>query len=53
MVKCSGPCNQGRLPCPTPELCGEEAQRRRVYWEDVVVATLAAVFVALVWLGVL
>lgn len=20
-MTCSGPCNQGRLPCPTPEAC--------------------------------
>jgi len=22
MTKCSGPCDQGRKPCPTPEACG-------------------------------
>lgn len=20
-MSCNGPCNQGRLPCPTPEAC--------------------------------
>jgi hypothetical protein len=21
-MSCTGPCNQGRQPCPTPEACG-------------------------------
>lgn len=47
---CNGPCQQGRMPCPTPEACEVEADEREFYgrehWLDmlqgaVVVAVLA------------
>lgn len=57
MSGCTGPCNQGRLPCPTPAACGleepPEHDHARVVLMDLLVAAVAfAVVVGIVVLWV-
>jgi len=51
MNKCHGPCEQGRLPCPTPEACelSEVDRADRL----LVLMVVAAAVVATVVLGLL
>ena len=52
---CNGPCQQGRVPCPTPEACEVDAEEPnfygRQYWCEVLTdAALTACVAALVML---
>lgn len=56
-IQCSGPCNQGRIPCPTPGAC--EVQEPdfygREHWLDIVqgVVVVAALAGSAILAGVL
>lgn len=46
---CHGPCQQGRLPCPTPEACEVEEEPDfygREHWLDIVQGAVVAAVVA-------
>ena len=45
MSGCSGPCEQGKKPCPTPEAC-RVPDKGQMYWEDVAIAVGLTAFVA-------
>lgn len=52
---CNGPCNQGRLPCPTPEACEVEEPEfyGRAHWRETMVdAIFAAAICAVVMVAV-
>lgn len=42
---CSGPCEQGKKPCPTPEACRVPDEGQKMYWEDVTIAVGLTAFV--------
>lgn len=53
-MRCNGPCDQGRRPCPTPEACETAAEislqeEWRAAARSVVFAFLVIVFVAAVF----
>ena len=45
MSGCSGPCKQGRKPCPTPEACRRVPDEGQMYLEDVAIACGLTAFV--------
>ena len=53
---CTGPCDQGRLPCPCPSACGldepPEPNHLRVVLFDVVIAVMILACVAMIVVGV-
>lgn len=56
---CNGPCQQGRLPCPTPEACEVDEEEPSFYgrehWLDIVqgVVVVGALAGAAILAGVL
>ena len=53
---CNGPCQQGRVSCPTPEACEVDAEEPnfygREYWREVLTdAALTACIAGLVMLA--
>ena len=55
MKGCNGPCEQGRLPCPTPWACEVEEPKHdpvRVVLFDAVVAVMILAAVAMIVWGV-
>ena len=57
MNHCTGPCDQGRLPCPCPSACGldepPEHDLVRVVLFDAVIAVMILACVAMIVLGVM
>ena len=55
MKTCSGPCNQGRDPCPTPWACERDEPREDMRWyylpEFVVAAAMVAVLLFSWWVS--
>ena len=56
MTHCTGPCDQGRLPCPCPSACGLDEPPKhdlvRVVLFDVVIAVMILAAVAMIVWGV-
>lgn len=51
MVNCSGPCDQGRKPCPCPNAClHEEPIKHNVFIVALTDVLLAACIVGLIFL---
>lgn len=55
MKTCSGPCNQGRDPCPTPWACERDEPREDMRWyylpEFIVAFAMAAVLLFSWWVS--
>ena len=56
MTGCTGPCDQGRLPCPCPSACGleepPEPNHLRVVLIDALIACAVVGVIAAIVLGV-
>jgi hypothetical protein len=53
-VSCHGPCQQGRLPCPTPAACEQpEPDLVRVVLNDAVIAVLVLALIGALVLAAL
>ena len=58
MNGCTGPCDQGRLPCPCPAACQfedepPEPSSYRVVFVDVLIASVIIAAIAAIVLGVM